>query len=545
MSASSVRSFVVRFLIVQLLASLPYVFGWLTAPPDRVFMGLMADVPDHAQYWAWVTASERGLFISNTLTPEPNDPVFVNAWMFLLAQARRLSGVSFPVLFQVWRVVSTFLLVAGIHAFSRTVATGRRAQGLVFWLALLGSGLGWVLVVYKKIAGLPDVPFPNDLYLFETNSWWAVFAYPYVALAQALLVWTLTGVLWSERGDRTRGAAVAVAAALGVAAFHAYDLISVYAVLSSYVLVEIVRTRALPWRLIGLTASIGFLTAPIALYYQLLTLNDPLWQSILSQYENAGVVTPPGLHLVILVGLPLLLAPFGVKASAQGPVPRLVLVWAVVGGLIPFVPTVYQVKLLTGWQFPLSLLAARAWLRWTDTEEGASEPAPTRLLAGPMASAVLLLLVIPTNVYLFAWRFVDLGRHDRPFFLERDELTALDWLARHTNGTDVVLAPLAVGQFVPSYGRSRAYLAHWAMTNRFFERSSRSERFFSPNEDAAGRRRILDDDQVTFVLASRTEALGTGAEVAPDWLEPVFTSGQVRIFRYQPAPRHASMEAPR
>ncbi|MGE3512808.1 MAG: hypothetical protein AB7N65_28425, partial [Vicinamibacterales bacterium] len=510
MNTNGTRTLAIRFALVLLVASLPYAFGWLTVPPDRAYVGLMADVPDHAQYWAWVTASERSLFISNTLTPEPNAPVFVNAWMYLLAQLRRLSGLSFPALFQLWRIASTFLLVSGLHVFSRTVATRPRTQDLVFWVSLLASGFGWVLVLYKKLGGLADVPFPNDVYLFETNSWWAVFAYPYVALAQGLLIWTFTGVLWSERGDRARGAAVAIASALGVAAFHAYDLISVYAVLCTYVLVEIVRLRAWPWRLIALTAAIGFLTAPIALYYQLLTLNDPLWQSILSQYANAGVVTPPGLHLVILVGVPLLLAPFGAKRIEGEPLPRLILVWAVVGGLIPFIPTVYQVKLLTGWQFPLALLAARAWIHWTAGDASTDGSLRRPVLAGPLASAALLVLVIPTNLYLFAWRFVDLGRYDRPFFLQRDELSALDWLARHTRSTDVVLAPLAVGQFVPSYGRTRAYLAHWAMTNRFFERSKGADRFFDPNQDAGIRRRILDDDGVTFVLATRTEALGAG-----------------------------------
>ena len=32
----------------------------------------MFDVPDHAQYWSWVTSSRQGLFIPNTMTPEPN-----------------------------------------------------------------------------------------------------------------------------------------------------------------------------------------------------------------------------------------------------------------------------------------------------------------------------------------------------------------------------------------------------------------------------------------------------------------------------------------
>ena len=349
---AGVGTFVFRTAVVLVLASLPYAYAVWSAPAGKSFMGLMTDVPDHAQYWAWVTASEHGLFISNTLTPESNAPVFLNAWMFLLAQIRRLFGLSFPVLFQLWRLIATVLLVGAIGAFARTVATGRQLRSLVFWLALLGSGFGWLLVIVKKLAGLDDVPFPNDLYLFETNTFWALLSYPYVALAQALIVWTFVGVLWSQGPNRWWGVSVATASALGVAAFHAYDLITVYMVLSAFVLMEWVRRRALPWPLIALTTLIVVLSAPIAIYYRFLTLNDPLWQAILAQDKNAGVVTPPGLHLVVLIGLPLLLAPFGLARLEGEPLERFVIVWAVVGGVIAYAPTVYQVKLLTAWQFP-------------------------------------------------------------------------------------------------------------------------------------------------------------------------------------------------
>jgi hypothetical protein len=311
-------------------------------------------------------------------------------------------------------------------------------------------------------------------------------------------------------------------------------------VLSAFVVVEWARERRLPWRLIALTTVMVAVSAPVAIYYRLLTLNDPLWQAILSQYENAGVVTPPWFHLVVLIGLPLLLAPFGVAFLKGEPLSRFVVVWAVVGGVIAYAPTVYQVKLLTAWQFPVAVLAARAWLRWTDrwTMNTAHAPAGRRLRTSA-ASLVLIGLVVPTNLYLFAWRFVDLGRHERPYFLERDELAALDWLAVHAERMDVVLAPLEVGQFVPSYGRSRAYLAHWAMTNRFFERSRRTKEFFDPTAAIALRRDILDADQVTLVLATSTEPLGTGAETAPVWLQPAFAQGDVRVFKYSPSPLHA------
>ena len=97
------------------VTSAPYLYGWLAAAPGKVYTGLMYDVPDHAQYWSWVTASRDGLFISNTMTPEPNPAVFMNPMMWALARVQTAFGLSFPALFQAWRLLRRSLaLVAAL-----------------------------------------------------------------------------------------------------------------------------------------------------------------------------------------------------------------------------------------------------------------------------------------------------------------------------------------------------------------------------------------------------------------------------------------------
>ena len=69
---TAVRRGAVAALACLAVATVPYLYGFFAAPADRVYTGLMFDVPDHAQYWSWVTSSRDGLFIPNTMTPEPN-----------------------------------------------------------------------------------------------------------------------------------------------------------------------------------------------------------------------------------------------------------------------------------------------------------------------------------------------------------------------------------------------------------------------------------------------------------------------------------------
>jgi hypothetical protein len=149
------------------------------------------------------------------------------------------------------------------------------------------------------------------------------------------------------------------------------------------------------------------------------------------------------------------------------------------------------------------------------------------------ATLALVAFVSLTNLYLFAWRFVDLRRHAAPYYLHRDELAALDWLSRNTNTADVVLASPNVGQFAPNYGRTRAYLAHWAMTNRFFERRANVERFFGPDQEVGWRRQLLQTEGVTFVMTggwSDRSVAQYDFSRSPD-LQLVFARPQAQIYR--------------
>jgi hypothetical protein len=158
--------------------------------------------------------------------------------------------------------------------------------------------------------------------------------------------------------------------------------------------------------------------------------------------------------------------------------------------------------------------------------------------AAAAARVALVLLLVPTNLYLYAWRFVEIRRQAPPYFLRQDEKAALDWLARNATPADVALAPEMIGQFVPNYGATRAYLAHWAMTNRYHERVDRVRTFFSPETSDEWRISLMKAEGVTLVLKAGDvpglpQLYDVGASTR--W-EPVFSRPDATIFRLRPEP---------
>ena len=506
------------------IASLPYAYGFLSSPSDRLFTGLLFDVPDHAQYWSWVTASQTSFFISNTMTPESNAPIFINPMMWVLARVQLLLNLSFPALLQVWRLLATVAVVPAVLAFVRLFVRDPARRPLALFIALLGSGLGWMLVLIKSLTGSADPPWPTNIYTVEPNTFWALLSYPYLSLAHALMLAIFTGVWLAWRTQRTSGYVIAAAAALALSGTHAYDLITIYAVLGGLTLLAWKQTRRFPSRLVGVVVLVGLASGPAALYYQQLTSHDPLWRAILAQYSNAGVWTPPLYQLPLLMGVPLFLAVASVFTTAWSDERRFLALWAGMSLLLIYLPVVYQIKLLSGWQFPLALLAADAW------HDGLNRSLRSGRLR-MAAVSVGLVLVAGTNAYLFAWRFVDLRRHNTPYYLQRDEVDALSWLASQTTADDLALAREDVGRFVPNYGRTRSFLAHWAMTNRYFERRDLVARFFDPAAaDAAWRISVVRDNQITFIVDSGT-AESSALRDRPAPFELVFNRPSARIYR--------------
>jgi hypothetical protein len=131
------------------------------------------------------------------------------------------------------------------------------------------------------------------------------------------------------------------------------------------------------------------------------------------------------------------------------------------------------------------------------------------------------------------WRLIELRRPASELYVTIDESAALDALAATTGPGDVALAIESVGRWVPNQGRTRAYLAHWAMTNRYLERRELVDRFFSTDIDDAWRARLLAADGVTYVVwTDRDRAAGRTFSPADSPLfEPIYVAPTAGVFK--------------
>lgn len=525
--------------VLLLVTSAPYFYAHLTEPPDRHFMGIMLDVPDHAQYFSWMRELTDGHLAENKLTPEPNRPLFFNLLWWSLGRLSRVLGVGYQAAFQLLRITAAAVFLVLVFRMCRWFLPENNMRRTAFLIILLTSGFGWVLVLLKYTVTGGELLFPLDVFVVEGNTFLGVMAYPhFIAAASYILVFEL--VLRGKKKNQHRYSICAGLVAFWLGWQHAYDLALIYGILGAYVFSVALRDRRLPWFLVKSAAIVGILSVWPAAYSVALTSLDPVWEQVLAQFANAGVYTPGPLHLPILLGPAFLLALWGLwkeRAFVISDVndDQLFLrTWFLANLILIYLPVDYQIHLLNGIQVPMGILATQTLYVHVGpslSQSLAKFPIVSGRPSGAALAAVAVIVIIPTNLYLWTWRFVDIGRYDYPYFLHRDEVAALRWLEGTANEEDVVIASLTLGQYVPALTGAHTFLGHWAQTISFFEKRQIVEEFYSTERDDQWRARVMGEYGVDYALYGPAErSLGDFRPGESDLFFSAFSSEQVSVY---------------
>ena len=544
-SRSAETWFIVGVTIALLaVTSVPYIYGYLSCPEDKWFSGVVYNMHDTAQYLSWMREAGTSFFTDNKLTSEPNARVFVNLHWWIPGWLAHTFGLTLVQVYQLFRLFAVPLLTIITYLFCAAVFSDRRRRLFAFLLSTFTAGLGWVWVVVKYTMGTAGLPFPHDVYTTPGTSFWVMLASPHLTFAAALTLGVVLLALLGVQRQRLGYALGAALLALFLGLGHIYDLVTVWAVLALFGLLLVLRD-GWSWRTFFSLLLVVLISAPAALYWGWVSSDaHPVWQRALAQYDNLGAFTPDPAHLLILLGVTFLLA----LVTFDGLVPLrgqtdsrlLIKAWFVIVPFLIYLPLHFQIMLLTGYSLPMAVMATVGmfdhvlpWLheratgsrlgRWL-TEERIIRIVPV----------LLLLAVSVTNLYLLAWRVMDMGRHDYPFYLYRDEALALRWLEEETPPDEVVLSSLVVGYFIPGLTGDRAFLGSGVMTLDFSDKRRMVEMFFDSTISDDERQMLMRDYAIRYVFYGPTEqALGDYDPSKSPLFVEVFSSPRTRVYAVQ------------
>lgn len=522
---------------ILLVSSLPYLFGYLSAPDDLVFMGIAYGTSDTTQYFSWLRGFQTSFLIDNHLTPEPNARIFLNLQWWLLAQTQRLASLSHIQVFHLFRVLAILVFNVASYWFIALCFQDLGRRRTAFLVTQLGSGLGWIWVMLKYLTGSPEITYPLDVYAIEPNSFLSQMAFPHFTAAAALIIVIFALMLIAVQRQQWRFSLVASGAALVLGLSHAYDLLLIYAVIGLFVLAVWLRDQ-FTWKSFWQVLVLGLISCGPAFYSVYITSDKfPVWHDVLAQFDLAGAWTPDPFHLLFLMGLPFIITLIGydgvVRLKERSLSGLFVRIWFITNFFLIFLPVNFQIHYLNGWQLPIAILATEIlYERLVPWVKELRIRGAGRL--GRWLPILLVLVVLPTNLYLLAWRILDLGRHESPYYIHQDEQAALVWLNDNANEEQVVLSAQEIGRYVPAWTGARSFLGHWAMTKDLHEKQSLVRSFFSADSPDEARWQILSEFSVDYVLWGTVEqALGSFDPRTAPYLSPCFSEPQASVFCVQ------------
>lgn len=522
-------------LLVLVLTSLPYLLGCYLSSPEMHFGGFVIAVEDGNSYLASMGQGARGEWLFHLpYTSEDHDGAIVYTFYLLLGKVARLSGLSLVNAYHLARLLWGLFLLWMIYVFISCFVSYSALRRIAFLLVCFSSGLGWLLISL----GLSS-EIPIDFLLPEAFTFLIIYAFPHLALARTLMLGTFILTLTAFKDSRLLWAILAGVACFLVGLIVPFYVGVAYVVLGSYLLALLWKRRHIPWRELGLTAIVVFISAPVLLYNGYVFLTNPVFRV---WAEQNLILSPHPLHYISGYAIVALLAIGGIGyVLRRSESEKLFLVsWVLVVPLLLYMPFNLQRRLIEGFQIPLCILAGLGLARYVlpaVTRSGLASRLTrfqryTRPKLRRFVTTAIILLTVPSNLLLVATSLVQVSRPSPPIFHEGMELEAMDWLAAHTQPSDTVFSSYEVGNYIPARAGNRVFLGHGSETIHSVEKEDIVKQFFQAQTSDAYRKEILRRYHIAYLFYGPAErVLGDFQPAASPYLKEVFTNGRYAVYK--------------
>ncbi len=143
------------------LMQIPYALGYLLAPPDTEYTGILLNVEDYSYYAIMLQGYNGAWQYHIQFTTEPHSPAFIYGFYIALGHLARGLSVSIPAMWHAARIVTALILFLTVFGFIGLFLSDPTQRLVAYSLAVLGSGFDWVLFPWEhfEIVGGAPVDF--------------------------------------------------------------------------------------------------------------------------------------------------------------------------------------------------------------------------------------------------------------------------------------------------------------------------------------------------------------------------------------------------
>jgi hypothetical protein len=435
-------------------------------------------------------------------------------------------------LYHLFRFGSGLLAILATYDFLAIFckAVWARRTGVV--LAILGGGLGWLLLIMgqKNIFGT----LPLEFYSPESFGFLGIFGIPHLALARALLLWSLARYLKLAHADKNiRPACWLNTGLLWLCASLAQPLAGMVIgfVIGSHLIAlagwqawrkHTGESTGWPrWRGMFMAALVaGIIPLPYLLYNLIIFAQDPYLKTWTLQIQ---IPSPHPAHylLAYIVVLPLVFLGWR-RVLQNNPWPGWLLVaWVCSLPFLAYAPFDLQRRLPEGiWVAMVALvIVAIEYQQWG-----------IRARKG-MVTGLLIICTLSTLI-LWSGSIQAVLRPVEPIFLPVGQSQVFEYLESSAGKDQVVLTAFQTGNALPAWTPQFVVIGHGPESINLGDNLPRINAFF--NKDIADQERLafIDEFSIDYLLWGPSErALGAWDPQQTPYLKKIYESRSYVVFR--------------
>lgn len=512
---------------IFLVTLLPYLYAYATTPSGKVFNGFFFIADDAATYISKMREGAEGAWgwTDRYITTPVARPVLLFLFYIAWGKVAALLHIPLVAAYHLARLSGAVALVYAARALARAVLPASY-RGLAVLFALLGSGAGYLLLVFNSLTGSGALLGTRlealDLHLPELSGIYSVIAIPHFAWAAALMAMSVLQLMAiaraANRGALVRPVVLSSIALLALCLIHPQMLF----VLAPLALLYLAMLRPVP--VAWLATAVPFVVClPLLVYFLSVLGGDPVIVEWSRQWKHQA---PGFVSLLFGLGLPLAFAVYAIAGGAHRRSPELAMMaaWLLLVVALLYIPNPVNIqrRLIDGLYLPEAMLAA---VGVGMLAQRFRRPRSRRRL---VFSAVAVSAISSLVVIGLAFRFAAV--REPIIYVDQGEVAAFTWLAgeRGAGIPPGVLSEAETGLYIPEMAGLRVYAGHYSETIDYQVRA-RLARDAIKVGDPSLTAFMAANDASYLVVGPRERVLGVGI-IGPE-LAKVYDAGDVQVYR--------------
>jgi len=521
-------------LTILFLTSIVSIYASLIEGDNFVYTGVDARAgSDKTVYFSQIEQARQGqILFKNLYTSEPQQARFFAPLWLVLGWLGKITVLANSAVFQLTRLVLGAFFLFLMYLFTAKVFKKIFYRKLSFIILSFSSGFGIFTLKRYISEEVMYEHFGTDLWVSEGNTFLTLAHSPLFILSQIFILLIFWWII-----ERLRTGSYLEAAGIGLftlflGSFHPYDLVTIYAVLGVWLIIECWREKKIIWPAVIKTAIIGAISCLAVIYFLWLFKSVPAIGGWASQNLT---VSPRFLNYLFGYGLLFFTSAWALfrLAKSGNTYYRFLSVWLIVNWFLLFVPLQFQRRLSNGMHVPIALIGSIGLILIFNQANKKFSKLVKNTVCQSIVIPVIILSLFITNLFNIFLGVVVLSPKNYPQMITKPVYEAMVWIKNNLDADDIILADPIIGNIIPSITGGLVYIGHGHQTVDWeTKRAKVVYWFFAGNKSDQKKQAWLKQEKIDYVFFSSVEDdLGSFEPGEKDYLKKVYDNGEVKIFK--------------